>query len=63
MDNYHNWREHIQRLEEDILKVVVRYCEQKDETERDNVRFEREQEWVEMPMASKEIVIIIIIII
>jgi hypothetical protein len=29
--------------------------------ERNNVRFEREQEWVEMPTALKEMVIIIII--
>jgi len=34
MDNHHNWREHIQRLEKDILKVVVRYSEQNDETQR-----------------------------
>jgi hypothetical protein len=42
-----NWREQIERLEEDILKVAVSYSVQEDETERRKVRVEREWEWVE----------------
>jgi hypothetical protein len=43
-DNHRNWREQLQRLEEDIAKVDVRYTVQEDETERGKVRVEREKE-------------------
>jgi hypothetical protein len=56
-----NWREHIQWLEEDIVKVAV--CPlQNDEPERSKMRAEREQEWVEGNTARNGIIIIIIII-
>jgi hypothetical protein len=47
-----NWREHIQRVEEDILMIAVRYSVQEEERERGgNLRVEREQECVEGTMA------------
>ena len=46
-----NWRENIQRVEEDIPKVVGSYNVLEDDTERGKVKFEREQEWAEGPMA------------
>jgi septum formation topological specificity factor MinE len=49
-DNHSNWREQLQRLEEDILKVVVRYTVQEDETDRGKLGVEREKELVEGPM-------------
>jgi len=39
-----NWRENIDRLEKDILKVSVSSSVQECETERFKVSFEREQE-------------------
>jgi hypothetical protein len=38
-----NCREQIQRVEEDIPKVAVRYSMQEDETKRGEVGVEREQ--------------------
>jgi hypothetical protein len=38
-----NWRESIQRVEEDIPKVAVSYSVQEDETERGKVKLERER--------------------
>jgi hypothetical protein len=46
-----NWTEYIQRVEEDMLKVAVRYNVQEDDTERGKVRVERQQEWNEWSMA------------
>jgi len=41
-DNEGNWREHIQRVEEDKLKGTVSYSVQEGETERGKVRTERQ---------------------
>jgi hypothetical protein len=41
-DNNGSWKEHIQWLEEDILKVDANYILQEDQTERGKVRVERE---------------------
>jgi len=38
-----NWRENIQRVEEDIPKVAVSYALQEDEAERGKVKFGRER--------------------
>jgi hypothetical protein len=38
-----NWRENIQRVEEDIPKVAVSYSVQEDETERGKLKLEREK--------------------
>jgi hypothetical protein len=38
-DKYGNWTEHIQRVEEDKLKVAVRYSVQGDERERGKLQF------------------------
>jgi hypothetical protein len=46
-----DWREHIERVEEDKLKVAVRYRLQEDETERGEVRVERVTEWVDGTVA------------
>jgi len=48
IDKDGNWRE--QRVEEDKLKVIVRYSVLGDETERGKVKVEREQEWDEGTM-------------
>ena len=42
--NDDNWRDQTQRVEEDRLKIAVRYSVQEDETERGKLRFVREQE-------------------
>jgi len=42
-----NWRENIQRMEEDIPKFAITYSVPKDETQGDKVKLEMEQEWVE----------------
>jgi hypothetical protein len=49
-DNCRNWTEHIKPVQEDIPKVVVLYNLQTNETQRGEVRFEREQDFVEGPM-------------
>jgi hypothetical protein len=48
-----NWRETILRVDEDIHvpKVAVSYTMQEDNTERSKVKFERERELVDGPMA------------
>ena len=46
-----NWRENIQRVEEDIPKVVGSYNVLGDDTQRGKVKFEREKECAEGPMA------------
>jgi len=46
--NVGNWREHIQRLEEDIRKVAVRYTLREDETLKSKLRLEMEQDCVEV---------------
>jgi hypothetical protein len=46
-----NWRENIHQVEKDIPKLAVSYTLQEDETERGKMKFEREEEWVEGPMA------------
>jgi len=51
IDKGGNWTEHIQRVEEDIPKVAVRYSVQEDETEKGKVRVERVQEWDEGTVA------------
>ena len=51
IDKRGNWREQIQRVEEDILKVAVSYSVQESERERGKLRVEREQEWVEWTVA------------
>jgi len=43
-DNDGNWRDLTQRVEEDKLKIAVRYSVQEDEIERGKVRIVREQE-------------------
>jgi hypothetical protein len=49
-DKVGNWRENIQRVEEDVPKVAISYTVQEDESEKGKVKFERE-ECVEGPMA------------
>jgi hypothetical protein len=41
-NNDSSWREHIQRVEEEIMKDVVRYTVQEDDRERGKLRDERE---------------------
>ena len=48
-----NWRGHVVRVEENILKVSVSYSMQEEETESWKVNVEREQEWVEWTVACK----------
>ena len=50
-DNDGNWRELKQRVEEDILKVAVRYNVQEDEAERRSLRVKREKESFEWTVA------------
>jgi len=42
-DNVGNWREQIQRVEVDILKVAFRYSVQEDETERNELKVKRQE--------------------
>ena len=42
-DNDGNWRENIQRVEEEKPKVAVSYAVQEDEAERGKVKFEMER--------------------
>jgi hypothetical protein len=46
-----NWRENIQRVEEEMHNFAVSYTLIKDETERDKENFEMEQERLKEPMA------------
>ena len=63
IDKGGNWTEHIQRVEEDIPNVAVRYSVQGDEWERGKLRGEREQEWDGGTVAWNGIIIMIIIIV
>ena len=40
-----NWIENNQRVEQDILKFVVSYSMQEDETERGKLKLEKERNW------------------
>jgi hypothetical protein len=58
IDKDGNWRENIQRVEEDKLKLAVRYSVQGDERERGGkVRVERKQEWDEGTVVLNGIII------
>jgi hypothetical protein len=63
IDKDGNWREHIQRVEEDKLKLVLSYSARETRERRGKVRVEREQEWDEENVVLNGIIIIIIIII
>jgi hypothetical protein len=58
-----NWRENMQRVEEDIPNVALSYIVQEDDRERSKVKFESEQERIEGNVAKKGIMIVIYIII
>jgi len=51
IDKGGNWKEYIQRVEEDILKVAVSYSVQEGDTEEGKLRVDREREWVEWTVA------------
>jgi hypothetical protein len=58
-DKDDNWREHIDGLEEDTLKVAVSYSVQEDETFRWKLGVAREQEPVEITVACKGIILLL----
>jgi hypothetical protein len=50
-DKVGKWRKNLQRVEEDIPKFAVFCTLPEDDKKRSKVKFEREHEWVEGPMA------------